>query len=71
VSYPKDLDEYTDAQLDAEITRRARLAQKGLCTYCGQPSAADPCKFPERHSVRAPVGTPAYDSEGVPSLEEI
>jgi hypothetical protein len=35
VSYPKDLDEYTDEQLVAEIDRRRYAESKGLCSYCG------------------------------------
>ena len=49
MSYPKDLDEYTDDELKDELGRRKQLMLKGLCTYCNRPGETPTCKFPDRH----------------------
>ena len=49
MSYPKDLDEYTDNELTHELQRRMRLRERGLCDYCGRTDVTPTCKFPERH----------------------
>lgn len=49
MSYAMTIDEYSDQQLEAEHARRLKLAQDGLCTYCGKGSHAPLCRFPERH----------------------
>jgi hypothetical protein len=54
VSYPKDLDEYTDEQLREELERREKATESGLCGYCGRLPTEPACKFPERHE--APLG---------------
>lgn len=46
----KDLDEYTRAELLAEIDRRELCDIAGVCDYCNQTTLAKPCKFPERHA---------------------
>jgi hypothetical protein len=51
MSYPKDLDEYTNEELEKELRARAELRAKGICDYCGRNGASTPCKFPERHQV--------------------
>ncbi len=52
MSYPIDLDEYSDRDLKAELQRRRAADEKGLCTYCGRRKGLVPaCKFPERHAV--------------------
>lgn len=50
MSYLKDLEEYTDAELEAEIRRRRSLMFQGLCSYCGRRPSLTPCRFPERHN---------------------
>ena len=37
--YDKDLEEYTDSELNAELNRRSLLRKQGLCSYCKQPLA--------------------------------
>ena len=49
MSYPMDLDEYTEAQLTAEIRKRKELRAAGLCDYCERPPTATPCKMTSRH----------------------
>lgn len=49
MSYPKDLDEYTDVEIRAEIRRRARAALEGRCSYCHQALDAKPCRYGELH----------------------
>jgi hypothetical protein len=50
VSYPKDLDEYTEAELKAELERRQKAREAGLCDYCGRQPSQPACRFPERYS---------------------
>ena len=49
MSYPKDLTDYTDADLKREIRRRKQQRDKGLCDYCGRARETVCCKFPARH----------------------
>jgi NTP pyrophosphatase (non-canonical NTP hydrolase) len=49
VTYFKDMDEYTDAALDAEIRRRAGLRSQGKCTYCERGHETPACRFSDRH----------------------
>lgn len=49
MSYPKDLDEYTEAQLQEELARREDVRAQGRCDYCGGLQTETSCKFPERH----------------------
>lgn len=51
MSYPKNIEEYTDAELTLELTRRADLRRNGLCDYCARPPGTEPCKFPKRHRI--------------------
>lgn len=51
MSYPKDLDEYTDAQLREELARREQARAEGRCDYCGRGNAASACRFPNRHAL--------------------
>lgn len=54
MSYPRDLDEYAAAELNAELQRRVDARNAGLCDYCGQPAATStPCRFPKRHESSA------------------
>jgi len=50
MSYPMDLDEYTDAELETELRSRANLNRRGRCSYCGQLRSEPTCRFPDRHN---------------------
>ena len=57
MSYPRDLDEYSDAELETERQRRAKNRAKDLCPYCGQDFGKPPCRYPEMHkALRVPRG---------------
>jgi len=47
----KDIDEYTDQELLAEIALRHKRRQAGLCDYCNRGYTEAACKFPERHQM--------------------
>ena len=49
MGYPKDLEEYSLAELKAEIQRREANTKMGLCDYCRRPINGPACKFPDRH----------------------
>lgn len=49
MSYPIDLDEYTEEQLVTELRRRLAARKAGKCDYCNRPPTEPTCKFPERH----------------------
>lgn len=49
MSYLKDLDEYTTAELEAELARREAANKKSCCDYCGRPRDSKPCRYPSRH----------------------
>ena len=54
MSYPRDLDEFAEKELVAELERRERLRRRGLCDYCGSPAGVlfpngRTCSHPERH----------------------
>jgi hypothetical protein len=51
MSYPKDLDEYSEKELVAELNRRFVVRSRGVCDYCGRSPEAPACKFPERHAL--------------------
>ena len=36
MSYPIDLDEYRDEALTAELARRKKARESGVCDYCGR-----------------------------------
>ena len=42
--YLRDLDEYREDELSAEIRRRAFARSKGLCDYCGRAPNTEMCK---------------------------
>ncbi len=52
---PRDLDEYSRAELHAELARRDEALANLLCDYCNRPGTATACKFPERHSLAIQV----------------
>lgn len=49
MSYPRDLDEYSDDELEAERQRRVKLRARGQCPYCRQDFEDPPCRHPEQH----------------------
>lgn len=49
MSFQKDIDEYTEKELNDELERRNQLRDQGKCDYCQQYGNTPPCKFPERH----------------------
>jgi hypothetical protein len=51
MGYPKDLEDYTDAQLIVELYRRHVNRDKGVCDYCGNNADTKPCKYPARHAL--------------------
>ena len=58
MGFPRDLDEYPEKTLRAELRRRREARRNGRCDYCGGfPNSAATCKFPERH-VEKPMREP-------------
>lgn len=57
MGYPRDLDEYEEAELIRELAMREDERMAGNCDYCHRPSESTPCKFPGRHrrTVLSPV----------------
>lgn len=54
MSYPKDLDEYTDRTLLDEIARRYAANAINLCAYCGRTLRSEPfCLKTEQHIASA------------------
>lgn len=48
MSYPRHLDEYGDAEIYAEMTRRWSCKRKHECSYCGgRLDSGHPCKLQE------------------------
>lgn len=54
MSYPRGIDEFTDAELLDELKLRDHRRRKTLCDYCNRPRTSDPCRFPERHNLAPP-----------------
>lgn len=52
MSYPRDLDDYSDDELHAEIGRRLVARAKGKCDYCGRSRNLKACRYRERHKAR-------------------
>lgn len=50
MGYPKDLDEYTDEQLQGELRQRRKDRDEGKCDYCHRHYTTGPCRFKERHT---------------------
>jgi hypothetical protein len=65
VSYPRDLDEYSDEELREEIARREDCRARGVCSYCGKNGNATKCRFKDRHPNRARRSKP--DDQGPPN----
>jgi hypothetical protein len=67
MGYPRDLDEYEEEELRAELDRRAKLRADGKCDYCGRSIHVPTCKFQERHRRQKPPGRiVSYDEDGAP-----
>jgi hypothetical protein len=49
MSYPCDIDEMTEKELEEELKRRARARERGLCDYCGRKPTVPVCRMAERH----------------------
>lgn len=50
MSYPRDLDEFEEAELVREIDLRRTRRAVGRCDYCRREAGQPPsCKFGERH----------------------
>lgn len=62
MSYPKDLDDYSDEALQGELDRRERCRQKGKCDYCGKSRTSEACRLPLRHET-GPKGQPTKSEE--------
>lgn len=51
MSYPRDLDDYSESELEAELKRRDRLRKAGKCDYCRTvPNGETSCSRPGRHN---------------------
>lgn len=50
MGYIKDLDEYTDEELQKELTRRQTVRDEGICDYCGRDGRMETCRYQERHT---------------------
>lgn len=55
MGYPRMLDDYTDEELRAELDRRRRAREIGLCDYCSRSWGSPPCRYPTRHKAGAPL----------------
>lgn len=55
MSYPKDIDEYSQDEILIELERRYFLRARGNCDYCGRSLGAPACKLPERHEGKVGV----------------
>lgn len=49
MSYPRDLDEYSDYEILKEYRRRADLLRESKCTYCTRPQAECACRMQHAH----------------------
>jgi hypothetical protein len=51
MAHLKDLDEYTDEQLQGELNHRRKDRSEGKCDYCHRRYDTKPCRFPARHAI--------------------
>lgn len=49
MSHLRDLDEYSDRELENELQQRREREAQGVCSYCGRPGYTPTCKFENRH----------------------
>ena len=52
----KDLRDYTDYELAAELSRRASLRGAERCDYCGKRCDDESCRRPDRHRMAVTAG---------------
>lgn len=58
MSYPRDLDEYSEEELYRELTARRITRDAGMCDYCNRPFDSPSCKEYDRHKgevIRGPL----------------
>lgn len=56
MSYPMDLDDYSDERLGEELQRRYGCRQSGTCDYCGRALRSEPaCSKPQRRDMTGDV----------------
>jgi hypothetical protein len=67
MSYPLDLDEYSEDRLRKELNDREADRRKGLCDYCKRSPSDTACRFPDRH--HAPIA--AKPTADQPLLDEM
>lgn len=54
MSYPQDLEDYRDDELEQELGRRRRANASGICSYCGRRGDVLPmCKNKAAHEAAA------------------
>ena len=58
MSLPKDLGEYTDAEIRRELYIRKVRRLAGRCCYCNRDPDTPTCKFPARHCWPGPPEEP-------------
>ncbi len=52
MSYPMDLEDYSDERLSEELQRRYKARQAGNCDNCGKPLKSEPkCRRTQRHDL--------------------
>ncbi len=51
MSYPRNIDEYPDEDLESELRRRKEARQTGLCDYCNRYANLAPCNMADRHEL--------------------
>lgn len=56
MSFPRDLDEIGEDELQQELLRRFNARQQGVCDYCGRGPKTPSCKYSGRHSYSPPTG---------------
>ncbi len=49
MSYPRDIDDYSDSELRQELERREILRKGGVCDYCERRGTDPTCKHDDRH----------------------
>ncbi len=51
MSYPRDLEDYDDDELFAELKVRAKARLQGKCDYCKQTPEKEACRYADRHAM--------------------
>ncbi len=49
------IEEFSTTELEDELQRRAKIAKKGLCSYCGRKRTEPACRFTSRHTDKTPL----------------